>query len=469
MTVEPVKILVVDDDDSIRKYIARLLKAGGYEVLPAAGGREALRLVHANADICLALIDIVMPDMDGLETLAEVRKVAPQLPVVMLSALGQAGTIVKAMKAGANDYLVKPFEETELESAVGRAIEKKRILAEAVAAGQVGIEDDRRELIFRSLQMQTLNERINVLADSGASVLIEGESGTGKTLVARALHYRSARCDKPFIKICCAALSREMIETELFGYERGAFQGASSAKVGKFELADGGTLFLDEVGELDLSVQARLLQVIQEGSVCRLGARSGINVDVRVIAATNRDLKTLVDLGKFRSDLYYRLNELGLKVAALADRPDDIICLFEFFLETYNEQYGKHMTVSKDDIYPLLLSYPWPGNVREVESKVKRLVILGCVDELKQNLIGAQPLDADPSEFGSKSRLADQEIDDGPIMPLKIVAKEAALKAERRMILKALTQTNWNRKKAAGLLEISYKALLYKIKECGIE
>ena len=466
MTVDPVKILVVDDDDSIRQYLVRLLRSGGYEVLPASGGREALRLVHANADICLALIDIVMPDMDGLETLAEVRKVAPLLPVVMLSALGQAGTIVKAMKAGANDYLVKPFEETELESAVGRAIEKKRILAEAVATGQAGVEDERRELVFRSAQMRTLNERINLLADSAASILIEGESGTGKAQVARALHYRSARRDKPFIKICCAALSREMLELELFGQERAA-QG--SVKIGKLELADGGTLFLDEVAELDLSVQARLLQVIQEGTVCRLGARSGVSVDVRVIAATNRDLKTLVDLGKFRADLYYRLNELGLRLAPLVERPDDIICLFEFFLETYNAQYGKHLTVSKDEIYPLLLRYPWPGNVREVESKVKRLVILGSIEELKHSLIGGSPLDADPSDFSSKARLADQEIDDGPILPLKLVAKEAALKAERRMILKALSQTNWNRKKAAGLLEISYKALLYKIKECGIE
>ena len=432
---------------------------------PAAGGREALQLVHANADICLALIDIVMPDMDGLETLAEIRKIAPQLPVVMLSALGQAGTIVKAMKAGANDYLVKPFEEVELESVVGRAIDKKRILAAAVATGQAGAEDERRELVFKSAQMQTLNERINLLADSGASVLIEGESGTGKALAARALHYRSARRDKPFIKICCAALSHEMVAAELFGYERSAFQPDGSVKIGKIELADGGTLFLDEVCELDLAVQARLLQVIQEGAVSRLGAKTSLKVNVRVIAATNRDLKTLVGLGKFRADLYYRLNELGLKLAPLAERPDDIICLFEFFLDTYNEQYGKHLTVDKDEIYPLLLGYPWPGNVREIESKVKRLVILGCIEEFKQNLISGQPFGNEPPQ----ARLTEREIDDGPILPLKRVAKEAAVKAERRMILKALTHTNWNRKKAAALLEISYKALLYKIKECGIE
>ncbi len=468
--MERLKILVVDDDDSIRGYITRLLEQTGYEVVSASSGRDALQLVRTNDDISLVLLDIMMPEMDGLETLGEIRKITDDVPVLMLSALGQTNTIVKAMKAGATDYLVKPFEEEELEMAITKSIEKKKLLAEiSTLKKKLKIDELKGEFVFSSPKMQGVQDMIDQVADTDVSVLIEGESGTGKELVARALHYRSNMKDKPFVKVNCAALPHELLESELFGYERGAFTGAYKSKAGKFELANNGTIFLDEIGEIDMAIQAKLLQVLQEGTFSRLGGKADVRVNVRIIAATNRDLKTLSEEGKFREDIYYRLNVVSIKLPPLNQRPEDVTYLFEYFMETYNEKYGKSMTVNKGEVYPLLTSYRWPGNVREIKNMVKRLVILGNIDDMKRYLSSGESLVAERPAADPAEEYYDEASDDGEIMPLKVVAKEAALKAERRMILRALGQTNWNKKKAAGLLEISYKALLYKIKECGIE
>lgn len=472
MIMEKIKILVVDDDDSIRGYIAKLLKQGGYEVLSASGGKEALNILRREEDFSLVILDVIMPEMDGLETLGEIRKVQPDLPVLMLSALGQTTIIVKAMKAGATDYLVKPFEEDELEMAIGKSIEKKKLMAEISSLKKkLTIDELKGEFIFSSPKMQQVQNIIDQVADTDVSVLVDGESGTGKELVARALHYRSRMRDKPFVKVNCAALPHELLESELFGYERGAFTGAYKAKAGKFELANNGTIFLDEIGEIDMAIQAKLLQVLQEGSFSRLGGKQDVFVNVRVIAATNRDLKQFVVEGKFREDIYYRLNVVNVRIPPIRERTEDVTYLFEYFLDTYNEKYGKQMQVNKETVYPLLLAYPWPGNVRELKNLVKRLVILGNVDEMVAylrdgNATNVRPAGTSALPPGVPVDTASQSTE---ILPLKMVAKEAALKAEREMILRALQNTNWNKKKAAGMLEISYKALLYKIKECGIE
>ena len=470
MIGERLKILVVDDDDSIRGYITKLLSQNGYTVLSASNGKDALQKLRIESEVSLVILDILMPEMDGMETLCEIRKFSKELPVLMLSALGQTNIIVKAMKAGATDYLVKPFEEEELDLAIIKSIEKKKLLQEiSCLKKKLRVDELRGEFIFTSQKMQAVQDIIDQVADTDVSVLIDGDSGTGKELVARALHYRSGMRDRPFVKVNCAALHENLLESELFGYERGAFTGAYKAKAGKFELANNGTIFLDEVGEIDLAIQSKLLQVLQEGSFSRLGGKQDVHVNVRVIAATNRDLKKSVEEGTFREDIYYRLNVVNIRIPPLMERKEDIPYLFEYFLETYNEKYGKHIEVTKDEIYPLLLMYSWPGNVRELKNQVKRLVILGNIGEMKRYLKDGGSIlqdrrDLPPSQASSPVSSGRQEI-----LPLKQVAKEAALLAEREMILMALKDTNWNKKKAAFLLQISYKALLYKIKECEIE
>ncbi len=469
---ENIRILVVDDDESIRRYIVKLLSQSGYDVFAASSGKDALKELRTSQDVSLVILDILMPDMDGLETLTEIRKITKDIPVLMLSALGQTNIIVKAMKAGATDYLVKPFEEEEIELAITKSLEKKRLLSEISSLKkQLRIDELKGDFIYNSPKMQKVKDLVDQVAETDVSVLIEGESGTGKELVARSLHYKSRFGDKPFVKVNCAALPHELLESELFGYERGAFTGAYRSKPGKFELANNGTVFLDEIAEMDLGIQSKLLQVLQEGSFSRLGGKQDVQVNVRVIAATNRDLKKAVEQGSFREDIYYRLNVVNIHIPPLTERKEDITYLFEYFLDTYNEKYGKNIQVNKEDFYPLLLSYLWPGNVRELKNQVKRLVILGNIDEMIHYLKGGGTLTMDKRPQDVRDRSLEMVIpeDTTEITPLKMAAKEAMLKAEREMILRALRETNWNKKKAAQILQVSYKALLYKIKECGIE
>ncbi|HOS96758.1 MAG TPA: sigma-54 dependent transcriptional regulator [Deltaproteobacteria bacterium] len=469
---ENIRILIVDDDESIRRYIVKLLTQGGYDVSAVSSGKEALRELRAGQEFSLVILDILMPDMDGLETLGEIRKISKDLPILMLSALGQTNIIVKAMKAGATDYLVKPFEEDELDLAITKSLEKRKLLSEISSLRkQLRVDELKGDFIYNSPKMQKVKDLVDQVAETDVSVLIDGESGTGKELVARALHYKSRLRDKPFVKVNCAALPHDLLESELFGYERGAFTGAYRSKPGKFELANNGTIFLDEIGEMDLAIQSKLLQVLQEGTFSRLGGKQDVQVNVRIIAATNRDLKKAIEQGTFREDIYYRLNVVSINIPPLTDRREDITYLFEYFLDTYNEKYGKNIQVNKDELYPMLMSYPWPGNVRELKNQVKRLVILGNIDEMVQYLkgSGAVVMEKRPLESRDRGLEIPAPSDPAEIMPLKLAAKEATLKAERDMILKALRGTNWNKKKAAHLLQVSYKALLYKIKECGIE
>jgi two-component system, NtrC family, response regulator AtoC len=471
MMNEKIRILVVDDDESIRRYIAKLLTQSGYDVKTASNGKEALTLLRTGQDVSLAILDILMPEMDGLETLNEIRKLQGDLPILMLSALGQTNIIVKAMKAGATDYLVKPFEEEELELAITKSLEKKKLLNEiSNLKRQLRVDELKGEFIYNSPKMQRVKDLVEQVADTDVSVLIEGESGTGKELVARALHYGSNMKDKPFVKVNCAALPHDLLESELFGYERGAFTGAYKSKAGKFELANTGTIFLDEIGEMDMGIQSKLLQVLQEGTFSRLGGKQDVKVSVRIIAATNRDLHKAVEQGTFREDIYYRLNVVNITIPPLYERKEDITYLFEYFLDAYNEKYGKNIQVDKETLFPLCHSYPWPGNVRELKNQVKRLVILGDVADLIQYLKnnGTHP-SQERQVRETKDEVLEIETDDKEVIPLKLAAKEAVVKAERQMILKALRGTNWNKKRAALLLKISYKALLYKIKECGIE
>lgn len=471
MAKDKITVMLVDDDEGIRKYVSKLLTQKGYDAVTSPDAKDALEKLRLGAEVSLVILDILMPDMDGLEALGEIRKISKDLPVVMLSALGQTKTIVKAMKAGATDYLVKPFEEEELELAISKALEKKRLLAEiSDLKRRLRADEQKGEFIFVSSKMQRIKDIIDQVADTDVSILILGESGTGKELVARALHYSSSRSDKAFVKVNCAALPTELLESELFGYERGAFTGAYRAKAGKFELANNGTIFLDEISEIASPIQAKLLQVLQEGEFARLGGKQDVSVNVRIISASNRDLEKDVEEGRFREDIYYRLNVVNIRVPPLKERHEDTLLLFEYFLDLYNEKYGKLIQIDNDEVYPLLLDYSWPGNVRELKNLIKRLVILEDVNDFKRCLnINSSTEHKMPQGRRYQNRTKKDISEDINIISLKKVAKEASMKAEQEVILKALHSTNWNKKKAAKKLQISYKALLYKIKDCGIE
>src|SRR5690606_13114007 len=376
-----------------------------------------------------------------------------------------------AMKLGASDFLRKPFEVEELEVAVQKALEKRALRKEVEELrGRVRSETELLMLCGDDPKMKEVRDIIEQVADTDITVLVRGESGTGKELVARALHRLSNRADRPFVKVNCAALPSELLESELFGFEKGAFTGAQRRKLGKFEYANHGTIFLDEISEMHPALQAKLLQVLQDGEFSRLGGESDVRVDTRVIAATNRNLEAAVVDGSFREDLFYRLNVVTVQLPALRDRKDAIPLLIEHFLDMYNAQYGKDLKQLSPRTVEVFHSYHWPGNVRELENMVKRMVVLGNEATVLEEI--AHRTAAAPRSDGGEGPLDLQalgvDLSDARGVDLKAIAKRAAQIAEKRVIERVLDQTRWNRKEAAERLQISYKALLYKMKENGL-
>jgi two-component system response regulator AtoC len=389
------------------------------------------------------------------------------VPVIMLSGHGHARTIVEAMRLGASDFLRKPFEVEELELAFEKALEK-RALKEEVAKlrGRARSESEMMILGGDSPKMREVREIIDQVADTDITVLIRGESGTGKEVVARALYQQSARRDRPFVKVNCAALPSELLESELFGFEKGAFTGAQKRKLGKFEYANLGTIFLDEISEMHPSLQAKLLQVLQDGEFSRLGGESDVHVDARILAATNRNLEEAVQQGSFREDLYYRLNVVTIHIPPLRERKDAIPLLVDHFLRKYNEQYRKEVKHLSEDTLAAFMEYEWPGNVRELENMVKRMVVLAneqaVLEEILRDQRSRAAAEGEPLlDFEAVA----VELQNGGGVDLKAIAKRAAQMAEKRVIERVLEQTRWNRKEAAARLQISYKALLYKMRE----
>ena len=464
------RMLVIDDDPGLRDYLEALASSRGYEVFTAGTGEEGIKaLEEARPD--LVTLDLVLPGMDGLETLRRLKERLPDVPVVMLSGHGQARSIVEAMKLGASDFLRKPFEVEELEVACQKALEKRALRREVEELrGRVRSEAELLMLCGDDPKMKEVRDIIEQVADTDITVLVRGESGTGKELVARALHRLSGRVDRPFVKVNCAALPSELLESELFGFEKGAFTGAQRRKLGKFEYANHGTIFLDEISEMHPALQAKLLQVLQDGEFSRLGGESDVRVDTRVIAATNRNLEQAVADGSFREDLFYRLNVVTAQLPPLRDRKDAIPLLVDHFLNLYNRQYGKSVKQLQPETLERFHAYHWPGNVRELENMVKRMVVLGNESALLEEIthrIGANAAAApSASPFDADSLGAD--LADGKGVDLKAIAKRAAQIAEKRVIERVLDQTRWNRKEAAERLQISYKALLYKMKETGL-
>ena len=464
-----VTVLVIDDDPSIRDYLETLATRQGYGVHTATDGESALAgLDRTRPD--LITLDTVLPGMDGLETLRRIKQRIPEVPVIMLSGHGQARTIVEAMRLGATDFLRKPFEVEELELAFRKALEN-RALEEEVRhlRGRVRSEVDGLLLGGDNPRMREVREIIEQVADTDITVLVRGESGTGKEVVARALFQLGNRRNRPFVKVNCAALPSELLESELFGFEKGAFTGAQKRKLGKFEYANQGTIFLDEISEMAPGLQAKLLQVLQDGEFSRLGGESDVRVDARIIAATNRNLEEAVQKGEFREDLYYRLNVVTIQIPPLRERIDAVPLLVEHFLGMYTAQYKKSVEKLSTDTMRVLMHYHWPGNVRELENMIKRMVVLGSEQTVLQE-IGQRGLPAAPrgSEDDVDLAALGADIAAGRDLDLKAIAKRAAQIAEKKVIERVLAQTRWNRKEAAERLQISYKALLYKMKENGL-
>ena len=450
------RILIVEDDESTRRLLAALLTSLGHEVACAESGEVALHRLEEPPHPELVLLDLILPGIGGLEVLDRVRQSHPSLPVIVLSTEGRLKTVVNAVKRGASDYLTKPFGEQELELAIRNAFEKQllqdevRTLRKRLASGAGG-----EEPISGSASMLRIREVARQVADTDAPVLITGESGVGKEVLARFIHAQSGRRDGPFVKVNCAALPQELLESELFGYERGAFSGALRDKPGKFELAHRGSILLDEIGEMSPHLQAKLLHVLQDGEYSRLGARRPMTVDARVLATTNARLAEAVAAGRFREDLYFRLDVIRIEIPPLRERREDIPLLCEHFLRLYVDKYKSAVRELPPSVFEAFLAHDWPGNVRELENAVRRYLIL-------------------PSVTGSLSRRTDSPREAGPAGPpaaavpspsLRAVAARAAEQAEREMVERVLEETRWNRREASRRLKISYKGLLNKLKK----
>jgi two-component system response regulator AtoC len=450
---DKIRILVVDDEENLRHMLQVLLRKQGYLVELAGNGEEALRLVRVNCyDFILS--DINMPVMDGAEFLGKVSADGIMGTVIMMSAYGTIDTAIECMKQGAYDYISKPFKNDEILLVLKKAIERERLKAENRRLK----EEMKREYAFASIvsrnpRMREIFALVGKVRDFKTTVLILGESGTGKELIARALHYEGRRKGAPFVAVNCGAIPPTLLESELFGHVRGAFTDASTDKAGLFEQADGGTLFLDEIGEMPLPLQVKLLRVLQEEEIRPVGAATVKKVDVRVISATAKDLEQEIAAGRFREDLYFRLNVVGIRLPPLRERAEDIPLLVEHFLAKYGDRFDKAGVRLSGDALRLLVGYYWPGNVRELENCIERGLLL-CEDDLLD-------IDSLPENVRGKSAVAPM----AGIPPDSLSIKKAEEVLERELIRRALEKTGGNRTHAARLLEISHRSLLYKLKE----
>jgi len=459
---EKEKILVVDDEPSIRKYLQTLLEVDGFEVEAVSSGKEALEKVNKGERPDFIILDILMPEINGLETLKELMQVDRTLNVIMLSCSNEVGTVVEAIRLGAHDYLTKPFEKTELDAAMLKSRQKKQLSQENQALRDY-CDQVTEDLSFlaASPQMVRIRQQILQIAPVDVPVFICGESGVGKEVVARMIHLRSKRRNQAFVKVNCAALPGELLESELFGFEQGAFTGAVRAKPGKFEMANKGTIFLDEIAEMSTHLQAKLLHVLQDHQYSRLGGRNLVETDVRVLAATNVDVHEAMKSGRFREDLYYRLNVLSIVVPPLRERTTEIPLLFRHFLQKYSEKFAKTAQVPSKYLLDAAVNYPWPGNLRELENFVKRYVILEDDEGSLRELI-----EMSSSRQGTSPR---EESAAPREQGLKALVRGLKDEAETEAIADALEKTRWCRKDAAKMLGISYKALLYKMRQFNLD
>jgi two-component system response regulator PilR (NtrC family) len=459
MTTHAGDILIVDDERSMREFLGIYLRREGYRIEAAPGGNEAIATIKTRA-FDVIITDLRMPDVDGLTILAEAKRLHPDTEVIVVTAFSTTETAIAAMKAGAHDYLTKPFKIDEVGLVVDRAMEKRRLARENVALrdeikGRYKLE----RLLGKSPPMQRVFDILRKIASTRTSVLLIGESGTGKELAARALHELSQRSDHPFVPVNCGAIPESLIESELFGHVRGAFTGASTDKQGLFEAAHNGTLLLDEVAELPIAMQVKLLRVLQERKVKPVGGVAEREIDVRIVAATNRDLETEVEKGTFRQDLYYRLNVIQLRMPPLRERREDLPLLVDHFVRKFSAEHERNVVRAEPEVMSALMSYHFPGNVRELENMIERAVTLATTDRLAldafPNLVGLPPAETGANAVG---HLPEDGLD----------LERHLEEYERGIIIKALERTGGNRTEAARLLHVSFRSIRYRLSKLGV-
>jgi len=457
--MENKQVLIIDDEENMRYMLQLTLENEGYEVKLACDGREGIEKLNQN-QFDFVICDIKMPKVSGLEVLTFVMESSPNTPVIMISAYGTIDTAIQAMKQGAYDYVMKPFKQDEILLTLKKAEERERLRRENQFLRQeVEKKYSFENIIGKSSQMQDIFKKIEKITDYKSTVLITGESGTGKELVARAIHYVGNRKKHPFVPVNCGAIPHELLESELFGHVKGAFTGAINHKAGLISQANYGTLFLDEIAELPLNLQVKLLRFLQEGEIRRVGDTRTVKVDVRIIAATSRNMLEAVEQDRFRKDLYYRLNVVPLHIPPLRERREDIALLTRHFMKKHAQEMGKSIRDISPEAMRLLLECEWRGNVRELENILERAIVMTEGDS-----IIAEHLPADMFKMESDIVL---KIPDSRIS-LKEVMPEITRMAEKELILRALRQTDNNRTKAAQLLQISHRALMYKLKEYNL-
>jgi len=452
-------ILVVEDKESMAQMLKETLEAEGYDVITAKDGAEGIKKIKEKK-VDLVLTDLKLPKKDGLSVLKASKDENPLTPVIVMTAFGTVETAVNAMKAGAFDFITKPLDTDYLLLLMGRSLKTRRLFAENLLlkdalSNRFGMPD----IIGKCPNMLEVANNIHKVSSAKTTVLLLGESGTGKELFARAIHDLSPRKDDPFVPINCAAIPRDLLESELFGHEKGSFTGAGERKLGKLELADRGTVFLDEIGEMDIVLQSKLLRALQEGEIDRVGGTNTIKVDIRIIAASNKNLEAAVTEHTFREDLFYRLSVFPITIPPLKERKEDIPALVEHFMSKYAAELNISHKKIADDAIDMLTNYSWKGNVRELENVMERALILCEGDTITQKELRLAP--AGPSEDTLPDIALDGTLDE--------VAKAALKIAESRRIIKALEDTHGNKTKAAERLHVSYKTLLTKIKDYGIE
>jgi two-component system, NtrC family, response regulator AtoC len=484
---QKVRVLVIDEDASFTRFVSTYLQRKGFEASVASALEESLRVFRV-FDPALVLVDPVFSGVGSLEVLDRLRQLKQDVAAIIISAQSDPEFVFKVSKAGADDYLPKPLDLKELDQRISRILASQRLSSEVTQLrDQVRRNSDFAMLFGTSPKMEEIKNTIEQVAETTATVLIRGESGTGKEVVARMVYAQSARREKPFIKVNCAAIPHELLESELFGYEPGAFTGANRQKLGKFDLANNGTLFLDEVSEMHPALQAKLLHVLQDGEFSRLGAKRDISVDVRILAATNKQLERAVEDGTFREDLFYRLNVITIHIPPLRERREEVPVFVDYFLRKYSEFYGKQPRPFTDFAVGRMMEYSWPGNIRELENLVKRYVIVGNEPQIIRELTSHKTIISQSADEAYTSQAStahsnsvprvvqpaaaaipinsgkpsDSEADSPSLLE---IGRRAAMQAERAAIEKTLAQTRWNRRQAAKILKISYKALLNKLK-----
>lgn len=450
-------ILIVDDEKNYLLVLEALLGPQGYEIITVNNAHDALRSVR-EADLDLVITDVKMPGMNGMELLEESKKIKPELPVIIMTAYGSIEMAVEAMKKNAYDYITKPFQNEQLKLTVKKGLDNYRLIKQNKLLSQA-LSDRFRygNMVGKSKPILKIYDIIEKVAQSKASVLITGPSGTGKELIAKAIHYGGSRRDRPFVSINCGALTETLLESELFGHERGAFTGAVALKKGRFELADSGTLFLDEVGNMPPPLQVKLLRVLQEMEFERVGGTRTIKVDVRVLSASNRDIKDDVAEGIFREDLFYRLNVIQIEVPPLRERVDDIPLLVKHFIEKYVSDEDKARIELSPEVWKAFYAYSWPGNVRELENVIERAVVLSSGE-----MITMEDL---PDYLLEKK---EEEIDLNKIVPLNLALRDALEQLEEKLVIRALRYSDNVQSQAAEMLGISRRMMHYKIKKYGI-